>query len=609
MAIPKARVQLLDPTTGEVVSEVDVITSAETTLYQNDNPIIASIGDIKEGMTFNEDTTVKDILDKILYPTILPSIHMMNVGSDILDDTVIYAEALQTVGGFVASLTVHTGSASQLEFTVNRTDLVTGEKNSISRSYNVIPGSLHTFHTDIAAIHDDTMISLSVSDGKELIESPSVTYKFIYPVYVGNATTLTGLLSDEDPDVLDSTKCTDYFNVLIRNKSPLISKRLCDVSNQKGFAVTDVLYQDQSLYPFVLYPNTWNKPVSITDPNGGDITGTYKYIATVMIRTDNNLAVDTQYTLYINTSAFLSNLSVLNEISYNFISDKGSLDHVEKGVPSMSGFDILNKIPCDLRTVVDKVDDLEKIKYPYEGLQTYVKETKSFFKYTSAKQWAPSNHDIHMINSAAGPAEDLGVWGDICINFTTGKFYEKSNVRWEELGQIIGGGDGSVGPQGEPGTAATIDIVSVTTVDSTESARVMNIGDKTHARLEMYIPRGLTGPQGGEGPTGPQGEPGATGSAATIRIGTVVPGKKFNVTNSGTTTDAVLDFTYPEALDLISDYESLYPTGAVFSTTNHSFDPNGTIPGIWDYIGSITTKDADGNDIVTDLYQNINEKE
>ena len=612
MALPRARVQLLDPTTSEVISEVDIITSAETTVYENKNPIVADFRGLKEGMTFDEDTSIKDILDLLLYPKINPTIRAFkaNTDSDILDDIIVYSEALQPIGGYMAILSVHTGSATQLEFTVNRTNLVTGTKSTVSKMVNVKAGSVHTFRAEIEAIHNDTTISISVSDGITLTESPSVTYKFIYPAYVGGSATLTGLMNDDSPTILDANKCANYFNTLIRNRSPIISKRLCDVSNQKGFAVTDILYEDYSLYPFILYPNTWNKPVSITDPNGNDITGSYIYCAKVMIRTDNNLAVDTQYTLYINKRAFLANLAMMNEISYNFVSDKGTLDHTEEGAPILSGFDILDSVPCDLRTVVDKYDDLSLIKYPYEGMQTYVKETRSFFKYTVGKKWVPSNHDIHMINSSTAPRADLGVWGDICINFATGKFYERSNVRWEELGQIAGGsGSGGAGPQGEPGENATLDIVNVYTVEPTESAKIVNLGTETHARWEVYIPRGLTGPQGKKGAQGIPGAQGVKGDTPTIKMGTVKPGKSFSVKNSGTDTAMVLDFTYPETLDIISDYGSLYPTGAVFATTNHSFDPNGTIPGEWVYIGSLTTKDADQIDIVTDLYQNIKEKE
>jgi len=60
---------------------------------------------------------------------------------------------------------------------------------------------------------------------------------------------------------------------------------------------------------------------------------------------------------------------------------------------------------------------------------------------------------------------------------------------------------------------------------------------------------GYIGPQGPTGPTGDQGEQGIQGDAATIAVGTVVPGdspEDASVINSGTSGDAVFDFTLPK---------------------------------------------------------------
>ena len=64
-------------------------------------------------------------------------------------------------------------------------------------------------------------------------------------------------------------------------------------------------------------------------------------------------------------------------------------------------------------------------------------------------------------------------------------------------------------------------------------------------------PQGATGPQGpkgDQGDTGPQGAKGDTGAAASIKIGTVTTGaagSNASVTNSGTASNVVLDFTLP----------------------------------------------------------------
>ena len=61
-------------------------------------------------------------------------------------------------------------------------------------------------------------------------------------------------------------------------------------------------------------------------------------------------------------------------------------------------------------------------------------------------------------------------------------------------------------------------------------------------------PTGATGPQGPQGDTGPAGPQGAGGPAATVTVGSVttgVAGSDVSVTNSGSSSQAVFDFTIP----------------------------------------------------------------
>ena len=61
-------------------------------------------------------------------------------------------------------------------------------------------------------------------------------------------------------------------------------------------------------------------------------------------------------------------------------------------------------------------------------------------------------------------------------------------------------------------------------------------------------PTGPTGPTGATGATGPAGSPGSPGAAATIAVGVVntgAPGSNVDVNNSGTSQNAVFNFTIP----------------------------------------------------------------
>ena len=71
---------------------------------------------------------------------------------------------------------------------------------------------------------------------------------------------------------------------------------------------------------------------------------------------------------------------------------------------------------------------------------------------------------------------------------------------------------GPQGPTGEQGPAGTIEIGTVTTGAAGSSATVTNTGTSENAILDFTIPRGATGATGAQGEQGPQGETGATGA-------------------------------------------------------------------------------------------------
>ena len=96
---------------------------------------------------------------------------------------------------------------------------------------------------------------------------------------------------------------------------------------------------------------------------------------------------------------------------------------------------------------------------------------------------------------------------------------------------------------GPPGTAATIEIGTVSTLPAGSDATVVNTGTTTDDVLDFGIPQGIAGQDGQDG------QDGADGAAATIAVGTVstLPaGSSATVTNSGTSSAAVFDFGIPQ---------------------------------------------------------------
>lgn len=104
------------------------------------------------------------------------------------------------------------------------------------------------------------------------------------------------------------------------------------------------------------------------------------------------------------------------------------------------------------------------------------------------------------------------------------------------------GDKGDPGQDGADGAAATITVGSVTSGDE---AQVTNSGTETAAVFDIVLPKGDKGDQGDQGPAGADG---ADGAAATIQIGqvtTIGPEEQASVTNVGTDTNAILNFSIP----------------------------------------------------------------
>jgi hypothetical protein len=103
-------------------------------------------------------------------------------------------------------------------------------------------------------------------------------------------------------------------------------------------------------------------------------------------------------------------------------------------------------------------------------------------------------------------------------------------------------GIGDRGPVGDTGPANTLSIGTVTTGAAGSTASASITGTAPTQTLNLTIPRGDVGEQGETGDTG------ATGPAGTVAVGTVTTGEagsSASVTNSGTSTAAVLDITIP----------------------------------------------------------------
>ena len=171
------------------------------------------------------------------------------------------------------------------------------------------------------------------------------------------------------------------------------------------------------------------------------------------------------------------------------------------------------------------------------------------------------------------------------INGGAKKYYFKVKGLGGPKGDKGDKGDtGSLGPQGPQGNAATVSVGSTTTLPVGYDATVTNSGSIYNAVLDFGIPQGPRGPQGAkgdkgdtgaQGETGPRGPQGEKGTNATVYVGTTTttnPGTQARVYNSGTDSNAVLNFEIPRG-DVGPQPELVQTTG---TSTTKAMSQNAT---------------------------------
>ena len=107
---------------------------------------------------------------------------------------------------------------------------------------------------------------------------------------------------------------------------------------------------------------------------------------------------------------------------------------------------------------------------------------------------------------------------------------------------------GDTGATGAVGSAGTVTIGTTTTGSAGGNASVTNSGTSSEAVLNFTIPKGVSGAAGVQGSQGIQGATGDAGDNATIAIGTITTlpeDSNATVFNAGTDTAAVLNFGLP----------------------------------------------------------------
>lgn len=135
-------------------------------------------------------------------------------------------------------------------------------------------------------------------------------------------------------------------------------------------------------------------------------------------------------------------------------------------------------------------------------------------------------NNVTLSFSASALITDIDVVGDdLVITLGDNSSINAGNVRGPA------GPAGATGPAGAGGAAATISVGSTTTGAAGTSASVTNSGTTSAAVFDFTIPSGATGPTGPAGPAGPQGSTGTF----TNRVVSYASGSTLTI--NGDTTD------------------------------------------------------------------------
>lgn len=433
--LPIYRVQFLNAETGESISDVDVVTSADCVKYINNNPVI------KDGLGFKKgdsvDTDLYKIVNELLYPYYPPEfVEIQNTASlpefDIFisEDTTVYKEKGNIMNRFSLAVKVMAGSEPLVRCSLYRIMNNIGEYVDV-KILNLSPGETTTIDFNIPGFSNDVEYYFEISDNQNAVKSIKIEYKFVLPIYVGYVK--DGLL---DP-TLEIDELNGYLNALI-NQTDIVEKRLVEINSpQKAFF--DTVRSKEQLCPFILVPLKWHSLFRIEDINGMDITKFFKRNNNILLQTSSNNTDYEGYKIYISKQPIdaKSKTRYLRDITYNFAYDLDWKDLASEGEQTevITGFDVLTNGPVDIRFVKESYNDLAYITKPYEGLVVYVKNIKTYYKYNEYGAWEVTNNMTRFFSGK--PSDTMGGKLDISIDISTGDIYQKSNSNvWELKGNM-----------------------------------------------------------------------------------------------------------------------------------------------------------------------------
>lgn len=435
----KARVLLLDKSTGDPIGECEIISDSREIFYSNEKPMPESKGNIPAGTTFDK-TSLASIMDDLLYDKTNPSFKgglsfSNGDASYVTNDIIVIKPKGSIVEGFNATISVDFGSHDDIDISLVKITNGKQTKETIHKTRTTTATTMTTVTFNIPSFYEDTDIYITVEDGTDFVTGPKVEYKFVSPIWIGwvRSDVIIPLINE-----LDKGNAALYMQELINHNSKNLQKKFVYKSNQQAYIVPNINYNTrEQLSPCILIPQTWGELKKITDTNGNNITNSYAKLVGIDINTHGSYIE--HYILYVLRCVCANDSEIIKGITYvtdNSANDIFSDNIVGDGTPVINSTNVLNNVPLDSRSYVKTYQELLEILYPYPGLNTYVEDINTTFRFEKG-HWVPFNNKTHVVESYEELTEDLGGWDDLAINTMDGLIWKKRyNNQWERYGDI-----------------------------------------------------------------------------------------------------------------------------------------------------------------------------
>ena len=413
---PMYRLQFLDMESGNVVSDIDVVTSAECVRHINDNPII------KEGLGFNKgdkvDIQLSELVNRVLYPYYPPEfVSFGNTGFDtnIDGDMILTFQKGIVKEKSIQYITIMAGSDTLTKCALVRYH--NGRRTVIeTKVLSILPGEKITLDFNLPKIISNVAYGFELSDGKNIVRSPKLIYEFKLPIFMGTI---------NNSDMITITDMGEYINSFIKNNTSIKNTLSEYNTDQKDFIYTD------NTHPFILVPLKWNSLNKVIDNNGFNIINLYeRHIVNIDVNDNKEL-----YALYIVKHPIIISNGSNKEITYNFTYPKlfHNSEHIESDI--FAGFNVTSPGPIDSRFVKNTRDELPYITNAYPGLIVYVMDVNTYYKYNNNGTWEVVNNKTHLHNGK--PFTNMGGILDISFDIHTGDVWQKNTSGvWEVKGNI-----------------------------------------------------------------------------------------------------------------------------------------------------------------------------